>query len=67
MRVYEYQTLIRIRKLKAKYKMSRTSCGKSLGGCPIKVKAPMERAKPKIKSESDSMRDFGVARSFLQP
>lgn len=44
--------------------MAKTSVVKSAGGCPIKVRAPMERAKPKIKSDRDSMRALGVDRSF---
>jgi hypothetical protein len=34
------------------------------GDRSIKVRAPIERAKPKIRSESDSMRDFGIVPSF---
>jgi hypothetical protein len=46
--------------------MDSKSCVKLLGGVPIKVNAPMERAKPKIKSESVSMRDFPQNPMFLQ-
>ena len=44
--------------------MDTTKSSKVFGAFPIKVRAPIERAKPKIKSESVSMRDFGVDRSF---
>jgi hypothetical protein len=44
--------------------MDWSSCSKSPGGCPIKVSAPMERAKPKIRSDKDSIRDLGVERYF---
>ncbi len=36
------------------------------GGCPISVKAPIERAKPKIKSDKDSIRAFGLDFSTIK-
>lgn len=62
--VYVYQTLMRMTKLKAKYTMDLSNSAKLVGAFPIKVSAPMERANPKTKSESVSMRDFGVDLSF---
>jgi len=62
--VYVYQTLMSMKKLNAKYPIDLSKSEKLLGAFPIKVSAPMERANPKIKSESVSMRDFGVDRSF---
>jgi hypothetical protein len=57
-RVYERQTMIRIRKLNAYKKMEKTRLWKLLGALPIKVRAPMDSAKPKIMSERDSMRNL---------
>jgi hypothetical protein len=44
--------------------MDLSKLSKLLGALPIRVRAPIDRANPKIRSESVSIRDFGVDRSF---